>query len=271
MRRDIAQGEPGIRAATDEEANDPLFIQGTQRTMQILSAFHHASRPMSLDDIAAASGVGRSSAQRILHTLRVLGYIERSEDGRGYIPGLRILDHTLDYLRLNTLISRASPVLLDLRRNTLERVDLSIFDDLRLVYASRLQSKRETFFATLVGHSVPTFCTAGGRAILSHLPPAEAGDIIDRSDRTPFTDKTITAPDEVRAKVKEAQTAGYALTVEEVLVGEVGIGVAILGLEGRPVGAIHVAGSLSEWTPESFCARFAPLAVEAANAINRLR
>src|SRR5690606_42074891 len=70
----------------------------------------------------------------------------------------------------------ASPVLLDLRRNALERVDLSVFDDLRLVYASRLQSKRETFFATLVGHSVPTFCTAGGRAILSHLPGAEVED-----------------------------------------------------------------------------------------------
>ena len=271
MRRSITQGEPGIRAATDKEKNDPLFVQGTQRTMQILSAFHQTSRPMSLDEIAAASGVGRSSAQRILHTLRVLGYIERSDDGRGFIPGLRMLDHTLDYLRLNPLIARASPVLLELRRNTMERVDLSIFDDLRLVYASRLQSKRETFFATLVGHSVPTFCTAGGRAILSHLPDHDVDDIIRRSDRSPFTDKTITAPAKLRAKVQEARVAGYALTVEEVLVGEVGIGVAVLGLGGRPVGAIHVAGSLSEWTPESFCARFAPLAVEAANAINSLR
>ncbi|KDD97770.1 transcriptional regulator, IclR family, C-terminal domain protein [Bordetella bronchiseptica SBL-F6116] len=145
-----------------------------------------------------------------------------------------------------------------------------MFDDLRLVYASRLQSKRETFFATLVGHSVPTFCTAGGRAILSHLPGAEVDDIIARSDRTPFTDKTITAPREIRKKVEQARVSGYAVTIEEVLVGEIGIGVAVLGADGRPVGAIHIAGSLSEWTPEAFTARFAPLAVEAATAINRL-
>ncbi|CFP57874.1 transcriptional regulator [Bordetella pertussis] len=44
----------------------------------------------------------------------------------------------------------------------------------------------------------------------------------------------------------------------------------MLGADGRPVGAIHIAGSLSEWTPEAFTARFAPLAVEAATAINRL-
>ncbi|AOB28267.1 MULTISPECIES: IclR family transcriptional regulator [Bordetella] len=270
MRRSIVNSELGVRSPTEEELEDPLFVQAAARTLQVLSAFHRAVRPMSLDEIAEASGVGRSSTQRILNTLRVLGYVERSDGGRGYVPGIRILDHALDYLRLNTLISRASPVLLDLRRNALERVDLSVFDDLRLVYASRLQSKRETFFATLVGHSVPTFCTAGGRAILSHLPGAEVDDIIARSDRTPFTDKTITAPREIRRKVEQARVSGYAVTIEEVLVGEIGIGVAVLGADGRPVGAIHIAGSLSEWTPEAFTARFAPLAVEAATAINRL-
>ena len=38
-----------------------------------------------------------------------------------------------------------------------ERVDLSLHDDLRVVYAVRLQSKRQTFYTTLVGHSVPVF------------------------------------------------------------------------------------------------------------------
>ena len=207
----------------------------------------------------------------MVHTLRALGYIERDKAGRGYVPGIRILDHALDYLRLDPLIERATPILLDLRRNARERVDLSLFDDLRVVYAMRLQSKRETFFATLVGHSVPTFCTSGGRAIMAHLTDSEADNIIARSDRRPFTDKTITAPDEVRGKIREARQFGYALTVEEVLVGEVALGVAILGPGGRPLGAIHIAGSLSEWTPEAFRTRFAPLAVEAANAINRFR
>lgn len=226
---------------------------------------------MSLSDIAEASGVGRSAAQRVIHTLRILGYIERDASGRGYVPGIRVLDHALDYLRLNPLVERATPILLDLRKNARERVDLSLFDDLRVVYAMRLQSKRETFFATLVGHSVPTFCTSGGRAIMAHLTDAEVDGILARSDKRPFTDKTVTAPDEVRAKVLEARQFGYALTVEEVLVGEVALGVAVLGSGGRPLGAIHIAGSLSEWTPDAFRDRFAPLAVEAANAINRFR
>ncbi|MHB2266019.1 IclR family transcriptional regulator [Aliihoeflea sp. PC F10.4] len=264
-------GEEGERVPNEQEMEDPLFVNAIARSMQVLSAFHRSDKPMSLSDIADASGIGRSAAQRVVHTLRTLGYIARDVSGRGYVPGIRLLDHALDYLRLNPLIERATPILLDLRRNARERIDLSLFDDLRLVYAMRLQSKRETFFATLVGHSVPTFCTSGGRAIMAHLTNAEVDDIIARSDRRPFTDKTITSAKEVREMVREARQFGYALTVEEVLVGEVALGVAVLGPGGRPLGAIHVAGSLSEWTPDAFRTRFAPLAIEAANAINRFR
>ncbi|MFD1378844.1 IclR family transcriptional regulator [Fodinicurvata halophila] len=160
-------------------------------------------------------------------------------------------------------------MLLELRRNVRERVDLSLFDDLRVVYAARMQSKRETFHATLVGHSVPTFCSSGGRAILSCLEDAEVADIIARSDRTPFTPKTLTDPGAIRDKVAEAREKGYALTLEEILIGEIAIGIALPDSSGRPCGAIHLAGSLSEWEPEEFMARFAPLISEAAADICR--
>lgn len=269
MVRHIAFGEPSGRHGPAEPASDPLFVQSIGKAMSVLAAFQRASRPMSLSAIAEATDMPRSAAQRIVHTLRELGYIERDAADRGFVPGVRLLDLSRDYLRMNPLIERATPVLLDLRRNARERIDLSLFDDLRLVYAARMQSKRETFFATLIGHAVPTFCTSGGRAIMAHLPDARVDDILARSDRRPFTDKTIVEEAEIRELVREARMNGYALTVEEVLVGEVAIGVAILGPDG-PVGAIHLVGSLSEWTPEAFCTRYAPLAVEAASAISRL-
>jgi len=265
----MMRSDAKARTPSEAELDDPLFVQAVGRAFQVLSAFHSASRPLSLDEIAERSGIGRSGAQRIIHTLRVLGYVGISEQGRGYLPGIRLLDHTRDFLRLNALVISATPILLDLRRNARERVDLSIFDDLRLVYTVRLPSKRETFFTTLVGHSVPTFCTAGGRAIMSHLTTDEVDHIITRSERVPLTDKTITDPDAIRDQVRQAKQNGYAFALEEVLIGEVGIGAAVLNAEGRPVGAVHIAGSLSEWTPDTFSARFAPLAVEAAHAISQ--
>ncbi|MDR5905735.1 IclR family transcriptional regulator [Franzmannia qiaohouensis] len=257
------------RVMTENQKNDPLFLQSVARAMQVLSAFHTADGAMSLSEIAKQAGIDRSAAQRIVHTLRELGYLKRDNEDSGFLPELRILDHTLDYLSLNPVVRNATPVLLELRRNIRERVDLSLFDDTRVVYAARMQSKRETFFATLVGHSVPTFCSSGGRAILSRLNDDEVRDILDRSDLTPVTPRSITDPAAILDKVQEAREQGYALAKEEILIGEIALGVAITDKHDRPCGAIHVAGSLSDWTTEAFRDRVFPLASEAARAISR--
>lgn len=269
MVRSVLRPNSGTAGSDTGHLEDPLFTRSIARALDVLSAFHHSERPLSLSELAQAAQIDRSAAQRIVHTLRKLGYIRRDDQGRGFLPDIRILDHTLDYLRLHPLVRRATPVLLELRRNVRERVDLSLFDDLRVVYAARMQSKRETFHATLVGHSVPTFCSSGGRAILSCLEESEVEDIIARSDKTPFTPKTLTDPAAIGDKVAEARETGYAITLEEILIGEIAIGMALPDSDGRPCGAIHVAGSLSEWTPEEFTARFAPLISEAAADISR--
>lgn len=249
------------------ENGDPLYLASVARAFHVLSVFKTTSRPLSLEEIATRAGIGRSAAQRIVHTLRQLGYLRKNEHGRGYRPGTPLLEHARDYLRLDPYVVSATPVVLDLRRNAQERVDLSIFDDVRLIFALRLPSKRETFFTTLLGHSVPTFCSAGGRAVLSHLTEEESDSIIARSDRIRLTDKTITDEDAIRQRVRQAKQDGFAFALEEVLTGEVGLAAAVIGPGGRPLGALHIAGSLSEWTPEGFRARFGPLAVEAAHAI----
>ncbi|MGJ8544760.1 MAG: IclR family transcriptional regulator [Sulfitobacter sp.] len=261
-----------LRADPPEEVNfqaqdDRLFIQSVGRAMQVLSAFHHADGPLSLTEVAARAGVGRSAAQRLIHTMQALGYIRRSWDDRGYLPGLRLLDHTLDVLRLDPVVQKATPVLLELRKTVRERVDFSLFDRTRLIYALRMQSKRETFYASLVGHSVPIWCTAGGRAVMSALPEETAREMIMGTELRAFTAKTETDPEAVLGAIDQARRDGYAVIVDEFVLGEVALGVAVTRRDGAPLGAIHVAGSLSEWRPEEFVALAAPLATEAARAI----
>jgi DNA-binding IclR family transcriptional regulator len=269
MPRNTTRAEPGLRELTQQQRGDALFVQSVDRAMQVLSAFHYADGPLTLSDIAQRAGVDRSAAQRMVHTLRTLGYIRRDADARGFLPGIRIFDHTLDALRLNPLVRRATPVLQELRRSVQERIDLSLFDDLRVVYAVRLQTKRQTLYTTLVGHSVPTFCTSGGWAILSKLPDDRVRDILERSDRTPFTPHTITDLDALLDKVAETRANGYSLAMNQLLIGEIAAGFPVLDTEGAPIAAIHIAASLAEWTPEDYVARVVPLGQEAARAISQ--
>jgi len=243
---------------------DRLYVQSVEKAFRLLEAFAGAAGPMTLSQLAAATGMDKSAAQRMGHTLARLGYLEHTT--AGLKPSHRILERSFDYLRTEPLVRRALPVVSELRRATRERVDLSRFDDLFMLYLVRLQTKRESFYAYLNGRRVPTFCTSGGRAVLARLPRAQALDILQRSDRSKITPKTTTGLDRITRLVAQAQADGFALAVEEVLQGEVALAAAVLDEAGRPIGAIHVAGLLSDWTPEEFTRRFAPLVVDAAHA-----
>lgn len=247
---------------------DHLFVQSLGKAMRVLEAFRDCDAPLSLADISSRAGITRSGAQRIVHSFRELGYMRLSDDGRGFLLDLGILDLTYNYLRMHPLIRRASPILQELRRNVRERVDLSLFDGQRMVYAARLQSKREVFIATLTGNSVPTYCTSGGWAVLAMLPDDEVDRLLSAAEMRQVTPRTLTDPQEIREQIALTRQNGHSLALEQILMGEVAVGVAISGPDNRPVGAIHIAGNLSEWQPEDFRRHAAPLASAAVNAMS---
>lgn len=248
---------------------DPLFVQSVAKAMAVLEALGGQPGPVSLNELAAHADMDRSTAQRMAHTLATLGYLERGPQGKGLMLGKKLLDRSFDFLRGQGLVERATPVLAELQRQTGERVDLSLFDDLTLIYALRRQSKRETFFTTLIGRRVPTYCSSGGRAVMSHLPAHEVNDILARSSMRAVTPKTETDREQIKIAVAKARELNYALTLEQCLLGEIVMACAILDHNKRPIGALHIAGSCAEWESDKFIDRFAPLAIEAARALSR--
>lgn len=246
-----------------------LVVQSVVHALRVQQAVGLAGRALSLAEIAQATGIDRSAAQRFAYTLEAMGYLERGPNGIGYRPGRQALDRCFEYLRSHPLVERATPVLTELRKSVRERVDLSLFDGPTIIYAVRLQSKRQTFYATLIGRRIPTFCTSGGRAMLSLLPDEEVKEILDQSEFAAHTPKTLTEPAAIMERIARAREDGYALVMEELLMGEIAIGAAIRGADGRPVAAVHVAGSLSEWQEQDFRDRMGPLVIEAAAALRQ--
>lgn len=259
---------PTTRKAPKE---DPLRVGSLEKGLKVLAAFSAGPRFMNLREIAEACGMDKSAAQRFTHTLWQLGYLEKCPKTRRFSLGKRVLELTFHYLRANALVEAASPVLIELQRSTGQRVNLSLFDDLWILYAIRQSSKREYYYSTLIGRRMPIWSSSGGRAMLAALPKAEANDILRRSSLDPLTPKTICDLPGIRKKILEAQKKGYALTVEEGVMGEVVVGAAIIDADGRPAAAIHIAGSLGEWTASEFEKRFGPVLAETAQRLSHHR
>lgn len=255
----------------DKFSEDPLFVRAAARAVAILSAFEFANKPLSLKEISDLSGVDRSATQRMVHTLQALGMIVRDDEDRGYLPGKRILTMAHSALRLNPMLQRATPILLELRRRTRERVDLSLWDETRLIYALRMPSKHEIFTATLTGNTVPLYCTAGGVAVMAQLGDDEIAHIFAASDRTPFTPQTMTTLPEVMDAVHAARNRGHSLLQGQLLRHELAMGVAVTDGTGRPVGAIHIASTSEDHSLEDFSAKFGSLLEQAGKSLSGYR
>jgi DNA-binding IclR family transcriptional regulator len=246
----------------------PLFVRSLAKAAKVLEAFDSPSRFLGLVDIAAATGLDNSTVQRLVYTLTALGYLERDAATRRYALGKSLLGLSFSFLRAHPLVANATPVLIDLRRSCHERVGLSLWEDLQIIYAVRLQSKRETFSATLIGRRMPLYCTAGGLAILSQLPEDEARKLIQRCDRKAHTAYTVTDAGLIMEKVRKARGQGYSFNREEALAGELTVAAPVRDERGHPGGAVHISGSLGDWTGEKFERLMAPLVVAAAQAIS---
>lgn len=253
--------------ANDETARSRLFVQSVEKCFSILEAFT-GTRFLSLQEISQRSGHDKSTCQRMTHTLAQLGYLEQCATTRRYALADRVLDLSYHMLRNHPLIERATPILMELRRTSDARVDMSFFSQASLVYALRLQARAEPYYTNLVGRRIPLFCSAGGRAVLAALAEPEARSLVEAEDRRPLTRFTQTEVAAVMVAVATARRDGYAVAAHEVIEDEIVVAVALRDAAGAPFGALHVAGESGRWSDPAVIKRILPGLMRAAALVS---
>lgn len=266
MERHVSIGKPSQPRSKPRAIGElgQHSVKSVEKAFAVLEAFDDSGRTLSLSEIAAITGLDKSAVQRFARTLRQLGYLEQCPETRRYAIGIKVLGLSFRFLHANPHVMRAAPILVNLRNATMERVDMSLVDGDATVYVFRLQSRQEPLKAALVGRRMPIVSSAGGRAILSHLPTTIAREIVQRAPRKAHTPKTLTDPERIMEEVASVRPRGYAFQVEEWRLGEMVVAAAVLDREGRPIGAIHIAASTNDWVPETFARKMGPLVAAAA-------
>ena len=257
------------RAASAEGAQrDPLFNDSVQKALAVLEAFGKGRRVLKLAEVADAAGISKPSAQRCVHTLEVLGYLRREERDTGWRLTPRSLVIATAYLSGYRLIEQAARHLIDLNQESDESVSLSEPDEPDMVFVARFPSHKPFLIHMPVGRRLPIYCTASGRAYLSALPAAEAQQILRRCELRALTPMTVTDPKRIMKLVEAARVDGYAYSDQECYRGDVTVAAAVIGEDGRPVGAINVSGPTSRWTLERMRTDLSALVIRTARAIS---
>jgi DNA-binding IclR family transcriptional regulator len=247
MDRISTDGLPTAEQAEDRD--DPLYVQSVEKAFRVLDAFNSTHPTMSLSELARATGMPKSAAQRFAHTLCKLGYLHKDPRTRHMELTSRNLEHGFQFRQTNPLVGLATPYLLDLWRETGESISLSMLDDTDVVFIVRLMNRYS--LATKIGSGMraPAYCIAAGLSILSQMPREEASAVLHRSDIRSFTEKTQKDIPTILERLDTVKARGYVMCVGEYIDRDITIACPVMR-NGKPVAAINLSTTIDRSTPE---------------------
>ncbi|MCA0326007.1 MAG: IclR family transcriptional regulator [Proteobacteria bacterium] len=247
----------------------PLFLNSVAKCFQLLETLNQAGCPLGLTELAARSGLDRSSVQRIAHTLRVLGYLRQDTGSKALRLSGRMLEFSHTVLATHQFRDHARPHLEALNRATRETVNLMELEGDDIVYVSRYPSLHAVSVDLHVGSRLPAFCTAAGRAIYACLEPADALARLKAARRSAMTPFTVTALPSLRRALDEARALGYALNAQEAFIGDISVAAPLLDMRGAPLAAVNIAVPTPRWQLDDVLRQLVPQLLKTAAAINR--
>lgn len=204
-------------------------VQAIARAAAVLRALERAPGGLGISEIATTTGLAKSTAHRIVAALGEEDLVtHQAGDGRVRL-GSGIA--RLAAAGREALGERLRPVLLDLRRELNETVDLAVLDGSSVRFVDQVPAPRRLRAMSSVGELFPLHCTANGKALLAALPVERAEALLPRRLER-LTPNTVVSHAELLSELEAVRSGGIALDREEHTEGICAVGAAIQGDAG---------------------------------------
>ncbi|WP_232467760.1 IclR family transcriptional regulator [Bordetella genomosp. 9] len=246
-----------------------LMIQSLEKGLAVLESFRdHAT--LSLQEIAQENGITMGSAQRVAHTLEQTGYLRKDPRSKRYSVTVKAVGLGYSYLYRQPLFQHAHAVMHQVNQECGEIVNLSVPDaEDNMVFVMRVAPARHIPVYMPAGTRIPCFASASGRALWTHLPPAELERKLRSVARRKHTPHTTTDAEALRALIEQARRDRYAYADEEFYPGDVNVAATVLDAQGEPVAAVNISVPKPRWSLARARQELGPLVIRAARAIGQ--
>jgi DNA-binding IclR family transcriptional regulator len=206
-------------------------MQVITRAAAILAALAEPAGGHSLAQIAARTGLPKTTVHRICAALEQVGYVQtdaatgQRELGRGLLR--------LAVIGRQDLRVVLEPYLEQLSTDLNETVDLAVLDGGRVLFiAQRPAPQRALMAIARVGAHFPAYSMASGKVLLAQLTP---DDLVRRLPRTlePTLGGRPRTRDSLLRELEEARASGLGYEREEMRHGICAVAVAVTDIDGR--------------------------------------
>ena len=190
-------------------------IQSVEIAMTVLLTLEECGGPMSLTQLAAASGMQPSKVHRYLVSLSRVGLVAQSATSGRYDLGPSLRRLGADALRRMDEVSIASDHVPGLRDRTGHAVNLAVWGDQGPVIVRWEYGTYALPITVRVGSTLPLLTSSVGRVYLTYLPATLTRPVL----RAQSADGTRADPRVVAEITALVRRDGYATTAGSVLPG----------------------------------------------------
>lgn len=223
------------------------FVRAVARGFAVVEALGRPPGRHTLAEVAAAAGLSRATARRVLATLAALNYCEAQ--GRYFRLRPRVLALGMSYVSALPYWGYAHRVLEDLRSEVKESCALAVLDGADIVYVLRQPSRRILAANLGIGSRLPAHVVSLGRVLLAALPAADLDQVLHTLDFRKLTARTIATPRALRRELAATAERGYAWVDGELDPAICGMAVPVREAAGNVIAALSVntiSGTIDE-------------------------
>lgn len=223
--------------------NSDKGIQVISRAASILREIASNPDGLSLGQLALATGLARSTVQRIVDSLETEFLVQAGTGGVRPGWGLRRLGD----LAGPSIASELRPQLFRLFETTGETVDLSTFAGKEVLFLDRFLSQQSVRAIPDVGAHYPAYAMATGKALLAGFGNDQIIHLYGQGMIERLTPLTIQTVDKLIAQLDEIRAGSFAYDIEEHALGSCAIGLPIGTFNGTPL-AVSVVVPTERYT-----------------------
>ncbi len=212
--------------------------QSLGKALQVLK--HLGEGPATLDQLATAVGVHKTTVLRLLRTLAEEHFVFRDGQHR-YHLGSQVFELSSRGLEQREVRSIAAPHLAAFNRQHGRTTHLSELSGAEIVYIDKLESHDHVRMASRIGLRGPVHSTAAGKVLVADLPPAELEAVLAAVTFARATPHTITTREGYLAELARVREQGWAHDREENEPSINCVGAPVRDASGRAVAAVSVS------------------------------
>jgi IclR family acetate operon transcriptional repressor len=221
--------EDFVREAIDDEAFDPRAgVGAVQNALRLLLLYRERER-LGVSETARLLGVGRSTAHRLLTTLRAHGFVVQ-DDSRAYRVGPALRELGAAIAESGVVRARCRMYMHALCDELGETVNLVALRGTDAVFVDSVETRRPLRVAGREGVVLPAHAVSAGKALLALLPADALRELYADEALTPLTERTLPTRSALEAQLEIVRQRGYAVNIGE---SERGITAAACAIPGQ--------------------------------------